>query len=71
VLISGVTGIGKTMYLTQVIAPACHKLGLTPLFIILPDYFNARDKIGDLAANVVQKMGYRGVGTDETGGENE
>jgi hypothetical protein len=56
VLISGVTGIGKTMYLTQVIAPACHKLGLTPLFIILPDYFNARDKIGDLAIFIREKI---------------
>ena len=50
VLISGVTGIGKTTYLTQVIMPACRELGLTPLFITLPAYFNARDKVGDLPA---------------------
>ena len=48
VLISGMTGIGKTTYLTQVILPACRKLGLTPLFITLPDYFATRDKVGDL-----------------------
>jgi hypothetical protein len=48
VLIRGMTGIGKTTYLTRVILPACRKLGLTPLFITLPDYFAARDKVGDL-----------------------
>ena len=50
VLISGVTGIGKTTYLTQMIVPACHALGLTPLFITLPTYFDARDKVGNLPA---------------------
>ena len=56
VLISGMTGIGKTTYLTQVILPACRKLGLTPLFITLPDYFAAREKVGDLPTFLREKV---------------
>jgi len=56
VLISGMTGIGKTTYLTQVIVPACRRLGLTPLFITLSDYFAARDKVGDLPTFMREKI---------------
>jgi hypothetical protein len=56
VLISGVTGIGKTTYLTQVIMPACRKLGLTPLFIALPEYFAAHDKLSDLSTFLREKV---------------
>jgi hypothetical protein len=56
VLLSGVTGIGKTTYLTQVIMPACCELGLTPLFIVLPEYYSARDKIGDLPTFLREKV---------------
>jgi hypothetical protein len=56
VLISGVTGIGKTTYLTHVIMPACRELGLTPLFIALPEYFAVRDKIGDLRTFLREKV---------------
>lgn len=49
VLISGVTGIGKTTYLTQVIVPACRQMGLIPIFVALSAYFEAHDKVGDLS----------------------
>ena len=56
VLISGMTGIGKTAYLTQVIMAACRELRLTPLFIALPEYFAAHDKIGDLPNFLREKV---------------
>jgi hypothetical protein len=56
VLISGMTGIGKTTYLTQVIMPACRELGLAPLFIALPEYFAVRDKLGDLPTFLREKV---------------
>jgi hypothetical protein len=49
VLLSGVTGIGKTTYLTQVIVPACRQIGLIPIFVALSAYFEAHDKVGDLS----------------------
>ena len=56
VLLSGVTGIGKTTYLTQVIMPTCRHLGLTPVFVSLPAYFDARAKVGDLVTFVREKV---------------
>ena len=56
VLLSGETGIGKTTYLTQIVIPACRKLGLTPVFVALPAYFDARKEVSDLAAFVREKV---------------
>ncbi len=56
VLLSGVTGIGKTTYLSQVIVSACRESRLTPLFIALPTYFDARDQVGDLPAFLREKI---------------
>jgi hypothetical protein len=56
VLIRGETGIGKTTYLAQVIIPACRQLGLAPMFVSLPAYFDARDKMGDLSTFVREKV---------------
>jgi hypothetical protein len=56
VLLSGVTGIGKTTYLTQVIIPVCRQLDLVPVFIALTMYFNVRDNTGDLSTFVREKV---------------
>jgi hypothetical protein len=56
VLLSGETGIGKTTYLTQIVIPACRRLGLTSVFVALPAYFNTRVKVDDLPSFVREKV---------------
>ncbi len=56
VLVTGETGIGKTTYLTQVLVPASRQLGLIPIVVSLSAYFDAREKVGDLASFVREKV---------------
>ena len=56
VLISGETGLGKTTYLTQMVVSVSRQLNWSPIIIPLPAYFNARDKVGDLAGFVREQV---------------